>query len=348
MTILAIETSCDETGAAVLGVKSNKFNLFSNIVSSQIKIHAKYGGIVPEVAARKQIEMILPVIQKSLIKAQTKLKAIDYIAVTQGPGLVTSLTVGVEAAKTLVCALGKPLVPVNHLIGHLMANYLPVAGHHPPVAINYPALGLIVSGGHTILAYMKSEISYKLIGQTLDDAVGEAFDKVAKILNLGYPGGPIISKLANQGNPMAFNLPRPMISRKNFDFSFSGLKTAVLYLVKKEKKKKDKQYIKNLCASFQQAAIDVLIAKTLRAAEKYKPKSFLLGGGVAANFELRKQIHNKISKEFPKVKIFIPSLKLAGDNAAMIAAAAYFQIKSKKQLPKDKIKTLKADPNLLF
>jgi N6-L-threonylcarbamoyladenine synthase len=337
MKILGIETSCDETAAAVLKIERGKFKLLSNNVSSQIKTHAKYGGIVPEVAARMQIEMILPVIQESLKEAKTKLKDINYIAVTNGPGLVTSLVVGAETAKTLSFVLNKPLIPVNHLVAHLLANHL------ENKKISYPAVGLIVSGGHTMLVLIKNESKYKIIGETQDDAVGEAFDKVAKMLNLGYPGGPAISKLAVTGNKEMFKLPRPMIQQQNFNFSFSGLKTAVLYLIQDKKFKKTKQQTIDLCASFQQACVDVLISKTLRAIKQYKPNSFLLGGGVAANPELRKQLREKINTKFPKVKIFIPELKFTGDNAAMIATAAYFKTKDKKKID---IKKLKANPNL--
>ncbi|MFH1457304.1 MAG: tRNA (adenosine(37)-N6)-threonylcarbamoyltransferase complex transferase subunit TsaD [Patescibacteria group bacterium] len=336
MKILGIETSCDETAAAVLEIERGKFNLLSNNVSSQIKTHAKYGGIVPEVAARMQMEIIIPVIEESLNKAKTKLNNIDYIAVTQGPGLVTSLVVGVETAKTLSFTLNKPLIPVNHLVAHLLVNCI-------NDKIEYPAIGLIVSGGHTMLVLIKNESNYKIIGETQDDAVGEAFDKVAKMLNLGYPGGPAISKLAITGNKEMFKLPRPMIQQRNFNFSFSGLKTAVLYLIKDKKFKMTKQQVIDLCASFQQACIDVLVSKTLRAIKQYKPKSFLLGGGVAANPELRKQLKEKINIKFPKVKIFIPELRFTGDNAAMIAVSAYFKIKDKKKID---IKKLKANPNL--
>ncbi|MCG2686851.1 tRNA (adenosine(37)-N6)-threonylcarbamoyltransferase complex transferase subunit TsaD [Candidatus Parcubacteria bacterium] len=352
MTILGIETSCDETAVAVLKVKNGKFNLLSNIVSSQVKIHAKYGGIVPEVAARMQMEMIIPVIKEALVGAGFKpartghrpvpTNNIDYIAVTQGPGLVTSLVIGVETAKTLSYILNKPLIPVNHLVAHLLVNCI-------NNKIKYPAVGLIVSGGHTMLVLMKnpSRGKYEIIGETQDDAVGEAFDKVAKILNLGYPGGPIISKLAINGDKNKFKLPRPMIQQQNFNFSFSGLKTAVLYLTQDKKFKKTKQNINDLCASFQQACIDVLVSKTLRAIKKYKPKSFLLGGGVAANSELRKQLKEKINTKFPEVRIFIPELKFTGDNAAMIAVAGYFQAtKNTKTLKHKNRLDLKADPNL--
>jgi len=373
MKILAIETSCDETSSAVLQIEHGQFNLLSNIVSSQVKIHAKFGGVVPEVAARMQMEMILPVIDESLTAANLKLKNIDYLAVTYGPGLITSLTVGVETAKALAFALKKPLIAVNHLAGHLLANFLP---DKKISDIRFPVIGLIVSGGHTLLVLMKNKSSYKIIGETLDDAVGEAFDKIAKILNLGYPGGPVVSKLANKGNPNAFNFPRPMINSNDFNFSFSGLKTAVLYTVRsspspyegegggevynqnnkplsfsplrKARGAETQKYISNICASFQTACVDVLVAKTLRTLQIHQPKSFLLGGGVAANPALRQKLQETIDQKFPKIKIFIPELRFTGDNAAMVAAAAYFQIKPKKQLAKLKnsYKNLKANPNL--
>jgi N6-L-threonylcarbamoyladenine synthase len=339
MKILAIETSCDETSSAVLQIERGQFNLLSNVVSSQVKTHAKFGGVVPEVAARMQMEMILSVIEESLAAASLKLKDIDYLAVAYGPGLITSLTVGVETAKTLALALNKPLISTNHLIGHLFANFLP---NKKISEIKFPALGLIVSGGHTILVNVKNESTYKIIGETLDDAVGEAFDKVAKILNLGYPGGPIVSKRVAEGNPNAFNFPRPMLNSKDFNFSFSGLKTAVLYATQKIKNIKEKE-INNVCASFQEACVDVLTQKTLDAIKKIKPKSFLLGGGVAANPALRARLKEQINKNFPNIKIFIPELRFTGDNAGMIAAAAYFQVKNKKMATNKK---LKANPNL--
>jgi len=339
MKILAIETSCDETSASILEIKNGRFNLLSNIVSSQVKIHARYGGIVPEVAARKQIEDVVPVINESIKKAKIKLSDIDYFAVTQGPGLVTSLTVGVEATKTLSVLLKKPLISVNHVTAHLLANHL---SNHK---IKYPALGLIVSGGHTLLVLIKNESTFKIIGTTQDDAVGEAFDKVAKILNLGYPGGPIISHLAEKGDPNKYKFARPMISQKNLDFSFSGLKTAVLYLVQDLKKKKIniKKEIPHISASFQAAAVDVLVSKTLRALRQHKVKSFLLGGGVSANQALRDKLKQKINSEFTDLDIFIPELKFTGDNAAMIAVASYFKIKDKKFAD---AKSLRSDPHL--
>lgn len=323
MLIFGIETSCDETAVAVLEVKKRSFNLRSNVVSSQIDIHKKYGGIVPEVAAREHIKNILPVINESLIKAKTNLDKIDLIAITTKPGLITSLIVGVETAKTLACVLNKKIIAVDHLDAHLYANFLENKN------IKFPAIGLIVSGGHTELILIKNEFSFRKIGQTVDDASGEAFDKVAKILKLGYPGGPIISKYAEKGDAEKFDLPRPMIYDKTFNFSFSGLKTAVLYL-DHDQKKKTKRYKQNMTASFQQAVIDVLIYKTLKATKKFKVKTIMLAGGVAANKELRKQMAEKIKIDFPKTDFLIPDFKFCTDNAAMIAIAGYFYAKKNK------------------
>jgi N6-L-threonylcarbamoyladenine synthase len=340
MKILSIETSCDETAAAVLHANRGHFDLLSNVVSSQVDVHKKYGGVVPEIAARLQMEMIIPVIEEALKKSKLTLKDIDVVGVTFGPGLVTSLTVGIETVKTIALVANKKLVGVNHIKAHLLANHL------ENKKIKYPCLGLIVSGGHTQLVLMKNEQDIKTIGQTVDDAVGEAFDKVAKILGLEYPGGPIISKLAKDGDPSAFALPRPMIHHENFNFSFSGLKTAALYTVQKNKKiPKDKKMLIDFCANFEQASVDVLVSKTLRALKKYPVKSFLLGGGVSANPRLRENIAMKIKEKFPEVDIFIPELKFTGDNAAMIGVCTYFEAKNKNFIDPKKIKV---DPNLNF
>ncbi|HYV33596.1 MAG TPA: tRNA (adenosine(37)-N6)-threonylcarbamoyltransferase complex transferase subunit TsaD, partial [Candidatus Limnocylindria bacterium] len=264
IVILALETSCDETAAAVLSVNDGKsgpkIKTLSSVVKSQIKLHSKMGGVVPEVAARAHVKNILPVVQKALSTAHCSLSTLDFIAVTQGPGLIPSLIVGVEFAKALSLATGKPIIPVNHMLGHL---YSPLK----KVQDMFPMISLVVSGGHTMIVLMRDIKNYKVLGQTVDDAAGEAFDKVAKLLKLPYPGGPEISKLAEDGNPKAINFPRPMINAKNYNFSFSGLKTAVLYYVQSLKpityNLKTKQ---DICASFQAAAVDVLITKTLRAA----------------------------------------------------------------------------------
>ncbi len=356
MVILGIETSCDETAAAIVQYKSGRFKILSNIISSQVDIHAKTGGIVPEVAAREHIKNMLPIIDQAFKKASLDYKKIDTIAVTTGPGLITSLLIGVETAKVLSYVWKKPTIPINHLEAHIYSNWLradsaelrarslgPKAQSPKPRAPQFPLLALVVSGGHTELVLMKKHLDYKVIGQTRDDAAGEAFDKVAKLLRLGYPGGPIISKLAEKGNPEAIDLPRPMIKEKNFDFSFAGLKTAVLYEIRSGKYNlNDKKTIANFCASFQQAVVDVLVEKTIRAAKEYKAKSVLLSGGVAANHLLRKTLKEKVKKELPNSYFLTPNSSLCTDNAAMIAAAGYFHALKHESTPWQKIK---ADPN---
>jgi N6-L-threonylcarbamoyladenine synthase len=329
MKILAIETSCDETAAAV--VIDGKIK--SNIIASQAKNHAKYGGVVPEVAAREHTQAILPTIEVALKEAKTPLAKIDYIAVTQGPGLATSLMVGVDAAMAMGLALKKPVLPVNHMEGHLYSGF--VSGK--PV---FPALALTVSGGHTMIVLMKNHASYRIIGETVDDAAGEAFDKTAKMMGLGYPGGPMLSKLAETGNPQAFAFPRPMIHSGNFNFSFSGLKTSVMYELRKHKTLSP-QLKSDLSASVQQAIIDVLMSKLEKAVHQYKPKMLILGGGVAANKMLRERFE-KLARN-SKLKSSIPAFEYCTDNAGMIGLAAYYRIKSKKaKFPK----AFSARPNL--
>ncbi len=361
--ILAIETSADETSAAVLrgDSQTRKFALESNIIHSQILVHQKTGGIVPEVAARAHIPKIIPVINLALLRAKLKLSQIDCLAVTAGPGLVTSLMIGVDTAKTLAFAFGKPIIPINHLEGHLFSA-LATACKLPPASY-FPALGLIVSGGHTLLVLVKNFGHYQILGETLDDAAGEAFDKIAKILGLPYPGGPEIAKLAKKGNPKAYNLPRPMLNKNNFNFSFAGLKTAVLYLYQNYRvvasgrrprgnlavsgllrfARNDQGVKANIAASVQAAIVDVLAAKTLRAAQEYRVKTVLLGGGVAANLNLRKTLKKQINKEIPNTKYLIPDTSLTGDNAGMIAQAAWFHYLSGQVTNFAKVKV---DPNL--
>lgn len=318
MRILGIETSCDETAAAVVEYKNRKFKVLSNIVASQIKIHQKMGGVVPEVAAREHVNSILPVIDKALGGK------IDRIAVTVGPGLITSLLVGLETARTLAYLWQKPIVQINHLEAHIAAVYLLNR------TIRYPALALLVSGGHTELILIKNK-KYKLIGSTRDDAAGECFDKCGRILGLLYPGGPAVAKLAAQGrNKIAF--PRPMINSPDFDFSFSGLKTHLLYHYAKLKKRYS---LADICASLQEAIVDVLLAKSKKAAEKYQPETVILCGGVAANQRLRK----KFQKNFKN--FLVPKIEYCTDNAAMVAAAAY----NKKPVPWSK---LKVRPNAII
>jgi N6-L-threonylcarbamoyladenine synthase len=421
MKILAIETSCDETSIAVLQIKEDGgFNILANIVSSQVAIHAPFGGVVPTLAKREHQRNLLPILKKALqesklfknprsqapiskqnpkSKIQTLKKIleredilckklppflkkysrpdIDLIAVTNGPGLEPALWAGVNFAKALAAAWDLPVFPVNHVEAHIIANWLsstviasesrvtgrawqsraitsvhgiassPAAPRND--ALSFPALALVVSGGHTQLILMRDFGDYKILGETRDDAAGEAFDKLAKMLNLGYPGGPVISHLAAKFNiqhPISkiqknsksqiskfkteVKLPRPMMTSPDYDFSFSGLKTAALYFVKTLDKKTLKKLTPAICAEFQQAAIDVLVSKTIRAAKEFKAKTILLGGGVAANEELRKQLEKKIQKEIPNTKYHIPNTEFCADNAAMIALTALLKNRSLK------------------
>lgn len=342
MKILGIETSCDETSAAIVENNGCNFNVKSNVVSSQIKIHAKYGGVVPEVAARIHLEAILPVVGDALRQAQgIKYKDIDAVAVAAGPGLITSLLVGNETARILSWFLKKPLVAVNHMEAHIYANWL------MNKKINFPALCLVVSGGHTELILMRGHGKYEVIGETRDDAAGECFDKTAKILGLGYPGGPAIAaaadKLKNKNEKLKIELPRPMMDTKDFDFSFSGLKTAVLYATRDLKNKfKIEEIISAMAHEVQEAIVDVLIAKTMQAAKKYKVKTVMLAGGVSANKRLRERFVAAIETELPNTKYQIPDTKYCTDNAAMVAAAGYFHAAKKDFTPWQK---LKVDPN---
>ncbi len=322
MKILGVETSCDETSASVIFAKKNDKNvkILSNVISSSLSLHSKTGGIIPEVAAREQLKYILPVIKESLDKAKTKIEEINAIAVTIGPGLVGSLLVGIETAKTISMLYKKPIIPVNHLHGHMYANFI---NNDQNTNVKFPAIILIVSGGHTDLLLMKGHGNFKWLGGTRDDAAGEAFDKIGRLLNLPYPGGPSIEKAAENGNPESFDLPRPMIGSKDFDFSFSGLKTAVLKETKTIKQYNNK-IISDLAASTQKAIIEVLIKKTIKAATKYNAKSILLSGGVAANQRLRDELELFAIRHMPKAKIFFPQKFLCTDNAAMIATAAFF------------------------
>ncbi len=335
MKILAIETSCDETAVAILEGKGKNFDIKKSLVASQIKDHAKYGGVVPEIAARKHVDVLAGMLKAAKVPANGK--GIDAIAVTRGPGLAPALRVGVEAAKTLAMVWDKPLVGVNHLEGHIYSVLLEERNKKIKKEIKFPALALIVSGGHTEIVLIKSRGKYQVIGETRDDAAGEAFDKVSKLMGLGYPGGPVISKLAMEGDRTAINLPRPMINAKNFDFSFSGLKTAVLYYIEAQKKEKKKKINKeNLAASFEQAVVDVLISKTVKAIEKHQPKSVLLCGGVSANKRLRNELRRAVGKQHA-VSLQVAPLKFTGDNAAMIAIAGWYRAKAKDFIDPKKI-----------
>lgn len=322
MTILGIETSCDETAAAL--IEDGK-TILSSVVASSAEIHAKTGGIIPEEAARKQISHIFPVINRCLEESSLAIDAVDAIAVTIGPGLIGSLLVGVETAKTLARVFEKPIVPVNHLLAHIYANWL---GREK--APSFPALALVVSGGHTDLVLLKSHNQLEWIGGTRDDAAGEAFDKTARLLGLGYPGGPAISKLAGSylskhptNNLRLF--PRPMIGKNNFDFSFSGLKTAVSREIQKPDSKIDKGLF---AAEVQEAICEVLVSKTLKAAALFRPKSLLLAGGVSANLRLRNFFEKEIGSRGLILDFFVPPVALCTDNAASIAACAYYKLKA--------------------
>lgn len=333
MKILAIESSCDETAAAV--VEDGKVVL-SNSVFSQIAIHQKTGGVVPEVAAREHLKKIIPVIDNALKEAKTTLKQIDALAVTQGPGLISSLIIGTTTASALSYFLDKPLIPVNHISGHLYSAFL------EQEEISYPLMVLTVSGGHNEIVKISDHFKFSLLGETLDDAAGEAFDKVARMLGLSYPGGPVISKKAISGDKNAFNFPIALRQKNNLNFSFSGLKTAVLYEIKnfvsenniKSKSELPDEFISNISASFQETVVDTLLYK-LKNALNQNPdcKEIHIVGGVSANQRLRE----KAKQQFPNLKIRFPAkMSYCTDNAAMIAAAAYYKYLANPQ----RIKTL--------
>ena len=334
MRILGIETSCDETSAALLEVSKGVARIEKHLTASQVLKHAEYGGVVPEVAARLHAETLPLLIDELGITA----KDLDGIAVTRGPGLITSLRVGTDFARALAYGWNLPLVGVNHIEGHIAANWI---GKKVASAYRFPALVLVVSGGHTEIILMKGFGKYERIGSTLDDAAGEAFDKVAKMLDLGYPGGPAVSKRALQGDAAKYAFPRPLLNKPNYDFSFSGLKTAVLYTLQR-KENWSAQDVNDICASFQAAVVETLVLKTLRAAKATKTKTIFLAGGVAANTSLRETLAASVKKELPKVEAIIPDLEYCTDNAAMIAMAGYFRLSKKK---KDAWKGMEPDPS---
>ncbi|TVL99998.1 MAG: tRNA (adenosine(37)-N6)-threonylcarbamoyltransferase complex transferase subunit TsaD [Candidatus Brocadia sp. WS118] len=318
MLILGIETSCDETSAAV--VKDGK-EIVSSIILSQNTLHGEFGGVVPEIACRAHLEAITGIIDNALVDAKIQLKEIDAIAVVNTPGLIGSLLIGVTAAKSLSMILDVPLIAIDHLHAHIYANNLEYND------IPYPAISLVVSGGHTILFLSESETRHIPLGWTIDDAAGEAFDKVAKILGLGYPGGPIIDRLAKYGNQYAVPFPRAYLEKDSLDFSFSGLKTAVLYYCEGQNARPSKattsgnQEVADIAASFQEAVVDVLVEKTFLASRIYNVLGILTGGGVAANSRLRQKLKDK-SKELA-IPVYYPSALLCTDNAAMVAGLAY-------------------------
>jgi N6-L-threonylcarbamoyladenine synthase len=356
LKILGIETSCDETAAAVFqsGKTPLAGKILSNAVASQIKTHARTGGVVPEVAARMHVEKIVPVIQLALKQACISLKEIDALAVTAGPGLITSLRVGVDTARALALVLKIPIVAINHIEAHVFSPFLnpplPLFGKegartkHVPSLLQregqgelFPALSLVVSGGHTELILVRNWLDYKKIGQTLDDASGEAFDKIAKLLGLPYPGGPALAKIAERGNAATIAFPRPMLASGDYNFSFSGLKTAVLYYILNHKlPAKSYQLKANIAASAQAAIVEVLVKKTFDAAQKYKVKAVLVGGGVAANQLLKTTLTEQAKKAGLKILIAKPGL--SGDNAAMIAFCGGLWALKNKFTPLKKVK----------
>lgn len=314
LLILAIETSCDETSASV--VKNGRIVL-SNIISSQIDIHKRYGGVVPEIASRKHIECIDYVIDEALQTANCKLKDMDAIAVTYGPGLVGALLVGVAEAKAIAFAADKPIIGVHHIKGHICANYIENLNFEPPF------ICLVVSGGHTHIVYVSDYNSYEIMGRTRDDAVGEAYDKVSRAIGYGYPGGPIVDNLAKTGNPNAIEFPRVYLEEDSYDFSFSGLKSSVLNYINRCKMAKQPIVANDIAASFQQAVVEVLVNKTLRAAKQKNIYKIALAGGVASNSFLRESMKQACKSE--NIILNCPSPILCTDNAAMIGSAAYYE-----------------------
>jgi N6-L-threonylcarbamoyladenine synthase len=376
ITILAIETSCDETAVAIVRHSSLETVVLSNIVSSQIALHAPFGGVVPDLAAREHTKNILPVLKEALETARISKESITALAVTNGPGLIPALLIGTAVAKTLSYVWKKPLLGIHHIEGHIYANFI-----NTKKDVSFPLLALVVSGGHTQLVLMQDHFCYEILGETQDDAVGEAFDKVAKMLGLPYPGGPVVAKRADefvsspplQGGvrgwlidsqtppypPLSkgrrhtddIHFPRPMIHSKDFNFSFSGLKTSVLYTLKKHPEKmKDEQFMDEICYEFQEAVIDTLVTKTHTAIEQFQPQTVVIAGGVSANVTLRTRLTDMIATDFPNTIFFTPEFTYSLDNAAMIASAAAFRwermSETKKSSSHTTWKTLIADSHL--
>lgn len=346
MKILAIETSCDETAASIIEAHDDHIAVRSNIISSQVALHAQWGGVVPNLAAREHTKNIIPVLTQTLRDAQISHHDIDLIAVTHCPGLIPALLSGVSVAKTLAYTWHKQLLGIHHIEGHIYANWI---DRSEPII--FPALALVVSGGHTQLMLMRDHCAYEVIGETQDDAVGEAFDKVARILGLGYPGGPNIAKhadiFAQSKAACTILLPRPMLTSANLHFSFSGLKTSALYLVKEFRTQHnlaDTQtlpdtFVNHVAYAFQEAAVEVLAHKTLRAAQKHDVSTVLLAGGVSANVRLREKIQHDLTEKLPHIAYHTPSLEYCVDNAAMIATAAYYRYKHSTESERESYKT---------
>ncbi|MBC1485564.1 tRNA (adenosine(37)-N6)-threonylcarbamoyltransferase complex transferase subunit TsaD [Listeria seeligeri] len=331
--ILGIESSCDETAASVV---KNGNEIISSVVASQIESHKRFGGVVPEIASRHHVEQITLVIEEALKKANVTMDDLDGIAVTEGPGLVGALLIGVNAAKTLAFMHDLPLIGVHHIAGHIYANRF-------ETEMKFPLLSLVVSGGHTELVLMRAENEFEIIGETRDDAAGEAYDKVARTLGLVYPGGVQIDKLAKDGED-TFHFPRAMMDDGSFDFSFSGLKSSFINTLHNLRQRGDEPNPNDMAASFQASVVDVLVAKTIRAAKKYQVNQLLLAGGVAANQGLRAQLIQEVEMELPDTELIIPPLSLCGDNAAMIAAAGTVSFLQGKLSDFE----MNADPGLLL
>jgi N6-L-threonylcarbamoyladenine synthase len=336
MIVLGIETSCDETAAAVVrGIRSGdgadrvRFDVLSSVVASQVDQHASYGGVVPEIASRAHVELLMPIVAQAVVEAGVEDAALEAVAATVGPGLVGALLVGVSTAKALALAWDVPFVGVNHMEAHLYAALL----EEPELEV--PMVVLLVSGGHTMLVLVEELGRYRLLGQTVDDAAGEAFDKVARFLELGYPGGPAIDKLAMTGDADAIRFPRPMLEA-GYDFSFSGLKTAVINHARRHPDAK----VADICAGFQAAVVDVLVAKTRQAARDHGVRAMALGGGVAANSALREQFLDACAED--GIHGFLPSRSMCTDNAAMVAAAGWWRLHTDGPTPLD----AGADPNM--
>jgi N6-L-threonylcarbamoyladenine synthase len=381
IVILGIETSCDETAVSVVRHTPEGTAVLSNVVSSQVSLHAQWGGVVPDLAAREHAKNMVPVLEAGLRDSGLMPEAIDAIAVTQGPGLIPALLIGNVAAKTLAYAWKKPLLGIHHIEGHIYANFIGESPKNQNTKdrtrdSQFPLLALVVSGGHTQLVLMGGHFQYEILGETQDDAAGEAFDKVAKMLGLPYPGGPVVAKRADAfqkrqaesichsgpdpespGIPKQvrddnrIEFPRPMINSGDFNFSFSGLKTAVLYALRKQPDRLEDELFKDeICYQFQEAVIDVLVTKTRRAIERFRPKTFVIAGGVSANTELRARLQTMIEEHFPQTTFLTPEFAYSLDNAAMIAAAGAFRWETmdekQKWAAQENWKTLRPDANL--
>lgn len=316
MKVLAVESSCDETSVAVV---EDGRTVLSNIISSQIKTHKQFGGVVPEIASRQHVEAMNTVLAEAIKEAGVKYEDIDLVVATRGPGLIGALLVGLNSAKAFAYAIEKPFIGVNHIYGHVCANYISNRDLEPPF------IGLIVSGGHTYLIKVRDYVDFELVGRTRDDATGEAFDKVARAMGIGYPGGPIIDKLAKEGNAN-IEFPRVMLEEGSYDFSFSGLKTAVINYLHNKQQKNDPYVVEDVAASFQAAVTDVLVEKSIRLAKSENMDKIVLSGGVAANEGLRQALKERAEDE--NIKIYYPDKILCTDNAAMIASAGYYLYKS--------------------